>query len=93
MKGSQLVGMKDLVRFQVGNLDSEQVIEVAGDVVAFEHFRDLSNAVLEALNVFALMPHEAYRDKGGQGTTAGIWIDDRPIAANHPLVLETSQSS
>ncbi|MGB8195611.1 MAG: hypothetical protein WCF25_01215 [Acidimicrobiales bacterium] len=85
--------MEVFVRFQTRYLDAKPVIEVASDVVALDYLDDLPHAFLKSLNVLAFMTHKADRDESSERATAGIRIDDRPIATNHLSILKASKPS
>ena len=86
----ELVGVEALVGREVRDLDAQQVVEVARDVVALDDLGDRARALLEALDVLALVADETDRDEGGQPAAVGLRVDDRPVAADHLLVLEAS---
>ncbi len=88
---SELVGVETLVRFKVGDFDAEQVVEVASDVVTFDDSCDLARTLLEALDVFALMAHEANCNESGESTVIGFRVDDCPVAPDHKLILKASE--
>lgn len=52
--GAEDVQHKLLVILHVGSVDFQQVVETAGDVVAFRHFGDVSDNVAELVGYFAV---------------------------------------
>jgi hypothetical protein len=90
VQGGELVGVKALIGREIGNLDAQQVVEVAGDVVALDDLGDLARALLETLDVLALVADEPDRDEGGQPAAVGFRVDDRSVAEDQLPVLEAS---
>jgi hypothetical protein len=93
VQSCELVGVEVLVRLEVGDFHTDQVVEIACDVVTFNDFDDLAHSLLEALDMFALMANEADSDEGGEPTVISVRVNDRSVTADYLLFLKTPEST
>jgi hypothetical protein len=93
--------MEVLVRGQIGDLDLEQVVVVAGDVVGVNNLGQPDHRSFEGDNVRASVPDEPHASEDPQTATDRCGIDQRlvtadysglPQSANPPPALPPSSS-
>ena len=90
VQDGQAIGVEALVGWEVLNFDSQQVVEVAGYVVAFDDFRCLARAVLELADVLALVSNEPNGDEGREAVTVDRGVDDGLVSADDAAVFQPS---
>ena len=93
MECGESIGVDAFVGWEVWDFNAEEVVVVAGDVVAFGDLGNFAGAVLEALDVLALVSDEPNRDEGREAAAVRFGVDSRPVAADDPVVLESSKPS
>ena len=76
----------------VGDDDLQQVVELAGQEVALEHFRHVPDAVREPLDRVRAVVRQHHVDEAQEVEPHRFAIDDRDVAANDAAVPRACRS-
>src|SRR5437867_2966084 len=76
----------------IGHHDLQQVVDLAGQIVAFEHFRQVSNPAWEPLDAVRPVMGQHHVDEAEQVESHRRAVDDRGVALDDAPLLELSQS-
>jgi hypothetical protein len=79
-----------LVGGQVSDLDLEQIVVVAGDVVGVHNFGQSDDRTLERDHVRAGVPHEPDTGEHPEAAPDSNGIDQRPVTADYPGLLQSA---
>ena len=75
----------------VGDVDAQQVVDVAGDVVAAHEPVEVDDVALEAADGVGGVVDERRRQVHDQPAVDGVGVEHRAVAAHHLLALEAPQ--
>lgn len=82
--------MEVLVRGQIGDLDLEQVVVVAGDVVGVNNLGQPDHRSFEGDNVRASVPDEPHASEDPQTATDRCGIDQRLVTADYSGLFQSA---
>lgn len=84
--------MEVFVGGQVGDLDVEDVVVVADDVMGLPDFGECNDGTFKRDDVGAGVPDEADADEDSQASTDHVGIDDCAVAADSADSFEPADS-
>ena len=76
----------------VANHDLHQVVELSGEVMTFEHLRNLAKVVAKSGDHLGLVMGERDLNEAQEVEAQGLSVEEGGIALNDPLVFELAQS-
>ncbi len=85
-----------LVGRKVWNLDTQQIFDRTGDIVAFPDFRRLRHGLLEGLSVPLKLAGKSDHHKDGEARSKAGAVENRLISPDHAIGfqdLDPSQAS
>lgn len=87
------MAQQDVEGVDVGDVDAQEVVDVARDVVAADESVELDDPALEALHGVGGVVDEDHAEVHDEAAPDRAGVEHRPVPADHALALQTPQAA